>query len=491
MPTLRVTKGNKIWDIEFEGNPKLQAVLAEEGFALPLPCGGTGRCGKCTVEIDGNLSTPTSAELRHGKRLSCQITLHGDADVRLPDESPIEQIQTEGFGTQLQGPPMEGRYGGAVDIGTTTLALKLYDLQKGILLTSSALQNPQTAIAADVMGRIQASIQGKGPMLQCQVVEAVDHMLKDACAKSNIRQSEVDTLVVAGNTTMLYLLTGHAPHSLAYAPFRADYLFDTYIRLIEHQAYLPPCINAFVGADIACAVLVSEMCERPETSLLVDMGTNGEIALWKGGRLYVSSTAAGPAFEGVGIEMGCGSVQGAIDRVWLEEDILRVHTISDTPAIGICGSGLIDAVACLLENEQVDETGASACEKHYLTKHVYLTAMDIRNIQLAKAAIAAGIRTLMRVAEIEPCDIKRFYIAGGFGSHLNVQSAARIGLVHEVWLDKTTVLGNAALAGASAILLHQNGVQKVQRIAGIASHVELGGNPDFNTAFIDEMSFPS
>ncbi|NLZ69734.1 MAG: 2Fe-2S iron-sulfur cluster binding domain-containing protein, partial [Clostridiaceae bacterium] len=140
MPTLRVTKGNKIWDIEFEGNPKLQAVLAEEGFVLPLPCGGTGRCGKCTVEIDGNLSTPTSAELRHGKRLSCQITLHGDADVRLPDESPIEQIQTEGFDTQLQGPPMEGRYGGAVDIGTTTLALKLYDLQKGILLTSSALQ---------------------------------------------------------------------------------------------------------------------------------------------------------------------------------------------------------------------------------------------------------------------------------------------------------------------------------------------------------------
>lgn len=207
------------------------------------------------------------------------------------------------------------------------------------------------------------------------------------------------------------------------------------------------------------------MCARSETALLCDVGTNGEIALWKDGTLYVTSTAAGPAFEGAGISCGCSSITGAIDRVWAEDGCLQNHTIADVPAVGLCGSGLIDALAVLLQLEIMDETGALDDGEVVLEPGVVLLQKDIRAVQLAKAAIAAGISTLLEVSHTSCEEVAHFYLAGGFGSHLNVENAAAIGLFPAALTSKVHVLGNAALAGAAQILLDQSSLTEIRQIA--------------------------
>ena len=463
--------------LPFEGTPLLCDVLAAGGFDVQRPCGGRGRCGKCAVEVMGQISPPNEEERRLGIRLACQAVLLGDAEAVLPDSRAMEQIET-GVDELRAAMPMDGRIGAAVDIGTTTLAVRRYDLATGECVDSEGMRNPQTAVAADVMGRIGAAMDGRLPQLRNQVCGAIRSLAGSA-----------DVMVVTGNTTMLYLLTGRDPKSLSFAPFEADCLFDETIVLDSAQAWLPPCMNAFVGADITCAVLASGMCDRNETALLCDVGTNGEIALWKDGALFVSSTAAGPAFEGAGISCGVSSVRGAIDRVWTEHDRVCVHTIGDAPAVGVCGSGLIDAVAAFLDTEQIDETGAMEADALPLAEGIMLTRADVRAVQLAKAAIAAGILTLMETAGVSPDEVSAVYIAGGFGSHLNVDSAARIGLIPPALAKRVKVLGNAALTGAARLLLDRREHDRAREIARRARHVALGGNPRFNERYMDQMFF--
>ena len=463
--------------LPFEGTPLLCDVLAAGGFDVQRPCGGRGRCGKCAVEVMGQISPPNEEERRLGIRLACQAVLLGDAEAVLPDSRAMEQIET-GVDELRAAMPMDGRIGAAVDIGTTTLAVRRYDLATGECVDSEGMRNPQTAVAADVMGRIGAAMDGRLPQLRNQVCGAIRSLAGSA-----------DVMVVTGNTTMLYLLTGRDPKSLSFAPFEADCLFDETIVLDSAQAWLPPCMNAFVGADITCAVLASGMCDRNETALLCDVGTNGEIALWKDGALFVSSTAAGPAFEGAGISCGVSSVRGAIDRVWTEHDRVCVHTIGDAPAVGVCGSGLIDAVAAFLDTEQIDETGAMEADALPLAEGVDLSRADVRAVQLAKAAIAAGILTLMETAGVSPDEVSAVYIAGGFGSHLNVDSAARIGLIPPALAKRVKVLGNAALTGAARLLLDRREHDRAREIARRARHVALGGNPRFNERYMDQMFF--
>ncbi len=490
MPKLTIWQNGQKRDALFEGTPLLSELLADMGLSLPQPCGGHGRCGKCRVEAEGVVSPPNDAEKRAGARLSCQLRLLGDARVILPQGREMAQIQLDGQGRSGSLRPMPGKAGAAVDIGTTTLALKLFDLSSGENIASAACVNPQTAVAADVMGRIGAALEGSLPRMQQMIEGAVLSLLSRACEDARIPGSAVETLVVAGNTTMLYLLTGRNPLSLSRAPFKADHLFGGWAELLGRNAYLPPCMNAFVGADITCAVLASGMCRKPDTALLSDVGTNGEIALWQNGTLHVASTAAGPAFEGAGIHMGCGSVPGAVDSVWAEDGGLKAHTIGDAPAVGVCGSGLIDAVAALLDLGLVENTGATDEERLFLTPEVYLIPADIRNVQLAKAAVAAGIRTLMHQAQVSAEQIQTLYLAGGFGSHLDIASAARIGLFPRELAGKVKVIGNASLAGAAELLLDTGKLEELARIAGRARHVPLGGNPLFNEAYMEEMLFP-
>lgn len=485
MPELVIWQNGKSRTVHFEGEPLLDEVLHGENIYTPHPCGGRGSCGKCAVELSGAVSAPNDFEKRAGVRLSCQAVLLGDAVVTLPDDKEDQQIETSTGEQPTELCPMEGRIGAAVDIGTTTIAVKLYDLASGACVGTAAGLNPQGTVAADVMGRIEAAMKGQLALLQTQVTDCVDQLLKEAGEKAGMP----DVLVITGNTTMLYLLTGRDPECLSHAPFVADTLFDADAELFGQRAYLPPCMNAFVGADITTAVLASGMCEKDETALLCDIGTNGEMALWKDGKLYVTSTAAGPAFEGAGISCGCGSVRGAIDRVWLENGEIRVHTLGDAEAVGVCGSGLIDAIAAGLLSEQIDETGAMDDDELVLSGSVALEPRDVRAVQLAKAAIAAGMEMLTRTAGTSMEDVKTLYIAGGFGSHLNVESAVTIGLLPEVLKDRAKIIGNAALAGAAQVLLNRNARETLSAIAASSEHVNLGGNPEFNEKYIEMMFF--
>ena len=489
MPVLTVIQNHDRREIPFDGEKLLHDVLQDAGILLDHPCGGRGTCGKCAVVLEGCVSEPNEAEKKAGSRLSCQAVLLGDATVWLDTNRSLQQIELSGE-SFVARKPMAGCFGAAVDIGTTTMALKLCRLADGVVVGSAACANPQRDVAADVIGRMEAAMAGSLDALQSMVLQAIEQLLKNACEAANIPEEQVDVLVITGNTTMLYLLTGKDPTCLSRSPFLADCLFGYETNILGRKAFLPPCMDAFVGADITCAVLSSGMTENRGPSLLCDIGTNGEIALWKNGVLYVTSTAAGPAFEGAGISCGCGSVLGAVDKVWLEGDSLCAHTIGDVPAVGLCGSGLIDTVAAFLIREDVSETGAMGEKELQVVGDVKLTRKDIRAVQLAKAAIAAGIQTLLETTDTKETDIAEFFICGGFGTHLNLSSAVTIGLIPETLAKKAKVLGNGALSGAVKMMLDCGCHGQAEKLAASAKQMNLGGNPQFNENYIDQMLFP-
>ena len=488
MSRLLVRRGGKSWEIAFQGEALLSEVLRRADLSPAQPCGGRGVCGKCAVRaLHGAVSEMDEAEHRFGSRLACRARLLGDAEVELPEAS-AERIETRGFARPLALDPLPGAYGAAADIGTTTLALRLYDLKEGRALGEASARNPQVSVAADVMGRIGAALRGEGELLRRQVRGALEELLRRACAGVCAPEA-VRTYVLTGNTTMLYLWQGRDPRSLSAAPFAADHLFGETVEEQGRCALLPPCMNAFVGADITSALLASGLTDSSRTALLCDIGTNGEIALWHGGELLVTSTAAGPAFEGAGISCGCGSVPGAVDRVTLENGRVQAHTIGGQPAVGVCGSGLLDAVAAYLQTGDIDETGATEEERLPLQGDVALLPRDIRAVQLAKAAIAAGIETLLEEAGLAAEQVDDLYIAGGFGSHLSVRSAVTIGLLPRALQNRTTILGNAALEGACRLLLCRAEGEAARAIAARARHVPLGGNPAFNARYVENMLF--
>lgn len=489
MHTLTVYDRSVKYELSFEGTPTVQQILETSGISMPHPCGGAGRCGKCAIDAIGKISLPDEAELAAGCRLSCRTRLYGNAVITIknPAASATASLLAEGFADTIKpcDCPQE-TIGAAVDIGTTTIALSVYNLATGSCLASKTAINPQVSIATDVMGRIDAALKGSLPHLQTMLVSCI-RTLADVTGYFD----RIDQWCLTGNTTMLYLLTGRTPETLAVAPYLADHLFGETLSFLGKTAYLPNCLHAFVGADITCAVLTSGICDRPETALLCDIGTNGEIALWKNRSLYVTSTAAGPVFEGAGISCGCQSVPGAIEGVFLQKDVLSITTIRNEKPVGICGSGIIDAVACLLNNGTLDETGAMDDDSVVLCEGISVTREDIRNVQLAKAAIAAGIRTLLKVTDTSEDEISTFYLAGGFGKHLNLDSAIRIGLFPPELKNRVHVLGNAALHGAAAMLTEESLKEKAASLTKTAKHISLGGDATFNDFYIKEMFFPS
>ena len=489
MPKLTVRRGSAIWNLHFDGNPRLTEVLLSNHLPIARPCGGRGICGKCAVELGGQVSAPNAAEEKAGCRLACQAVLLGDAEAILPADSAMEQIALSSGVEVCAIKPMQGRFGAAVDIGTTTLACRLYDLRSGACIAEAGQGNPQTAVAADVMGRIGHALHGGLETLRVQVEGGITSVLEDVCAQANMASEALDALVLTGNTTMLYLLTGRNPEPLSHAPFVADCLFDMESRVLERNAYLPPCMNAFVGADISCAVLAAGQCDKDAVSLLVDIGTNGEIALWAGGRLRCCSTAAGPAFEGAGISMGMPGKDGAIDHVSLQGGKLCAHVLGDAPPAGICGSGIVDALACLLETGDLDETGFLEDEEALLLPPVRLTQKDIRMVQLAKSAVCAGMRTLLHTAGIPMDQVEELAIAGGFGSYLDAGNAGRIGLIPPELAPRVRVLGNAALSGASMLLLNRGFRPAAQALAAQAETVDLTSSEEFLAAYTEGMFF--
>ena len=473
---------------------------------LDTPCGGSGRCGKCRVRVQGQVSPPGEQErlllgkrdLDGGVRLACLAAAVGSCTVFLPENKGVQAIRGDGRMPAFAPDPIFTHCGAAVDIGTTTLAARLY-APDGRLLARAAAPNPQRAYGADVISRIERSMAGERDALARCIREGIDTLLGQMSRETGIAGGRIDAVVLTGNTTMLYLLTGRPVDGLARAPFRADELFGRFAEPEElalpatpgARIYLPRCISAFVGADITCALLASQICEEPESALLADIGTNGELALWHEGRLRCCSTAAGPVFEGASISQGMQAAPGAIDHVVWRNGAVQCHTIGSAPAAGICGSGIIDAAAVLRQQEILDETGAFAEgeEEYPLTAEVALTQRDVRMIQLAKSAICAGMLTLMERGGIRGENLPRLVIAGGFGSYLDLHSAASMGLYPAELENRASAVGNAALAGASMLLLRREYLARGTALAEKAETVDLSTDPIFMENYVERMSF--
>ena len=472
-------------------------------IGMEAPCGGHGKCGKCKVIATGSLSPVsdterahlTEQELKDNVRLACRTLVMGNCTVTAYQEVKAPNIVIGDADFTRPDFPVFGRFAVALDIGTTTLAARLYTPAGEVLATCGRL-NPQGRFGADVISRIEASMKGEAKTLAALIRSTIDGMVRELADTAGLEASQIDALCITGNTTMLYLLTASDPTALSHAPFAADQLFGEWLTAESlglsalspaTAVLLPPCMAAFVGADTVCALLSTSLCEGPESALMVDIGTNGEIALWHEGKLIVCSTAAGPAFEGAGISMGMRGELGAIDRVSLYGDKLIAHVIGEVPPKGICGSGLIDAVACLLELELVDETGYMEHEQEIIASPVSLSAEDIRMLQLAKSAICAGVTTALKLENITPEQLKSIFVAGGFGRYLSPESAARIGLLPRVLCKKMKAVGNAALDGAAMLLLRRDALAKAQRLAKSATVLELSTSAVFAEQYMSGM----
>ncbi len=473
-----------------------------------MPCGGHGKCGKCRVTVTGEVSPPTEDEKRaltpdelaEGIRLACRTTVMGDCAVTT-DEQGRGQILTDGaFPPSMQGKmfcPYWGGYGVAMDIGTTTLAARLYD-RTGKLLAETSRLNPQSAWGADVISRMEAAMAGNAGKIARITRRALDGMLIELANAASVETVDMGGVVITGNTVMLHLLTETNVEPLTHAPFAAERLFGEMMTARElgltalapdAPVYLPPCIAAFIGADTVTATLASDLREISETVLLCDIGTNGEMVLWHENTLYACSTAAGPAFEGAGISMGMSGRAGAIDRVWVSDGEIQAHVIGEADPVGLCGSGLVDAVAALLDTELLDETGYLEDEPAVIALPVTVTQEDIRAVQLAKSAIHAGMRTLIHTAGPDCDGVDTLYIAGGFGSYLDVKNAGKIGLLPEELTNRVTVLGNAALTGAAMLLLCDDLRSVCEKLSRETKVVELATNPVFVSEYMERMMF--
>lgn len=490
--------------IEAEEGTTIKDALSKSGIISPAPCGGRGVCGKCRVRVQGTVSNPDEREkalledeLKDGVRLACRTRILGDTSVSIIDSENKATIQSDGIMPSFNLNPMFDRFGLAVDIGTTTVVARLYN--RNGLVGSSSMMNPQRQYGADVITRIEKSLGGDARILSDVIRNGISELILKLSKDAGIEPGDIDAAVITGNTTMLYLLMERDVDCLSHAPFVADDLFgrvysgkETGLTIIsECKVYLPRCMGAFVGADITTALIASDVCSRNEKCMLADIGTNGEICLWNNGSLMCTSTAAGPVFEGATLSQGMQGSVGAIEHVSLDGDRFKIKVIGDVESSGICGSGIIDAVACFLEAGIVEESGifAEDDDEVFLTENVAVTQKDIRMVQLAKGAVCAGIMTLIETAGLDSCEIDQLAIAGGFGSHLDVHNASVIGLYPNELEDRVSILGNAALSGAALILLCKDYVAVSEKLAEEAEIVELSNNPLFTEHYMDCMQF--
>ncbi len=376
-------------------------------------------------------------------------------------------------------------------MGTTTIVIQLINLTNGHILDSVSDINPQAKFGGDLIARIQSCLDGHKQEMQDLIRNKIGETIKFILKKHPVNVSEI---VIVGNTVMHHIFSGLDVQSLSFYPFDSPNLGEQKLTPEELKWNLPattkirfsPSIGSFVGSDILAGIAATKMAEREEFSILIDLGTNGEIVVGNRHKIICASTAAGPAFEGAKISQGMRATTGAISSVVLEDDKFTSHVIGNTKAKGICGSGLIDVLAIMLNREEIGMFGEinSGAEKIELVSGVYLTQQDIREFQLAKAAIAAGVQLLINQLKITYDDIDKVFIAGGFGNFLNIQNVIRTGLI-ESDEDKIVKLGNTALIGAKMFLFEND--EFIQDILNKTTHINLEADGTFQDVYIDKM----
>jgi len=516
----------------------LTDLLAARGHPLNTRCGGRGLCAGCEIVLrEGRLrrldakGETGAGEADKLKACQWQLPEGGEVAIEIPVRSQLRHEPAVVAEFKIKVPwacdPLgPGRWGAAVDVGTTTVALLLVDLTDGRVVAKASAFNAQIAQGEDVLTRIQLCQQDPAAVARLQAAvgrETILPLLRETCAEAGIEPAEVGVLSVAGNTTMQHLLAGVDPTSLGVHPFTPVFL--------EHRVYgakelgldtghpaaevhLLPGPAAYVGADLAAGLIATGFLYEEGPVLLVDVGTNGEIIAKVGDRLLGCATAAGPAFEGAGLSSGTRGVKGAIERVRLQGDPYRAEVDiigGGARPLGICGSAYVDFLAEGRRAGVLQENGRFAPEfaaragdaveqdeygrrlklhAHGQSGPVWISEVDVARLMQAKAAIAAGIETLLALLAVKAGEVKTLYLAGGFGLHLSLGHAIGCGLLPGFRPEQIQVVGNTSLGGAYLALNDRNLLAEMSAACARVVSIELNLQPGFEDAYIDHLMLP-
>lgn len=507
----------------------LLEMLQEKNEYISAPCNGNGICGKCIVRYKSGATEPTKQDreflsekqLEQGYRLACQSYPTEEYKVEIPElEETIEVLsQWENQRTEeILKNTAEGTaektenalYGICIDIGTTTLAALLVNLETEADCQTAVSVNHQRAYGSDVLSRISASNGGKKWEIQRCIRQDLQKLIRELLQKEKITEQQIQRIVIAGNTTMCHLLRGFSCETLGVAPFlpvdlswmegsAADFLG---MKELDTKVVILPGISAFVGADIMAGIAKMNMHRSEGYHLLLDIGTNGEMVLGNCRHMYVTSTSAGPAFEGGNISCGMAGIPGVISHVFMEETGKAGFQVigeadgenkKKQQAIGICGTGMIDLVYELRKHQMIDEHGTYSDlyfdTGYELAGKVKFTQNDIREIQMAKAAIRAGVDILVKKAGITFDEVDDCYLAGGFGTKIDIKKAAGIGLIPKELEMKTIPAGNTVLAGTKEVLLGKISKEELEKIQTMADVINLAEENDFEEMYLSYMDF--
>ncbi len=522
-----------------EGTTLLEAA-GQSHLPLDAPCGGMGSCKKCLVRLmdAGQEQEVLACQTRIDRDMT--VYLNQDTDHRILQQGVLRPVHIdpsvtsvyqdgafqvryndEILATKETDPPL---YGIAFDIGTTTVVGYLMDLKTGASLASVSMLNPQFQFGADVIMRANYALEHGEKPLSDAIRGALNTLIDKAAKEAGINPEDIYLITAVGNTCMHHLLLGLSPKSLVLAPYLPLVTDPLTVSAGEYGLQIHPNgklhvlsnIAGFVGADTVSVLLAVDFDTIEKQTLIIDIGTNGELVMGNKEEAYTCSTAAGPAFEGAKITCGMRGAKGAIDHVTMQDGVFSYTTVGNAEAEGICGSGLIDLAAVLLDAGVIDDSGklldpdelpprAATLRSRIQTidgikafvirddpeKPVFLNQKDIREIQLAKGAISAGIVLLADTLKLPLNEIQEVLIAGAFGTYMNPESACRIGLIPPVLQKRISPIGNAAGEGAKIALLNQKEAQKSANTAKRIHFLELANHPDFEDTFIDSLAFPT
>lgn len=523
MPLLTVVVSGERHRLEFAPGSDLREILDATNYRVRSACLGLGACGLCRVRIlSGDGGAPTDAEraqldaadLAAGLRLACQCRPAGDMTVEIVSPAAPSEWRTPPSGLlsvaamsrmpdRLPPEGMRHPLGAAVDVGTSHITVAIFDLTSGQLMAARWGRNPQGRFGADVVTRLMAA---ENPATAAELAglarRAIGAAFADIGAREGLDPARIGRVVVVGNTAMIALLADRNHGLLLHpsnwmspidcVPADSDWAADFGVAPGAEIELAPP-LGGFVGSDLLAGLVASGFLAGPEPALFVDFGTNSEIALRAGDQLWVTAAAGGPAFEVGAGRCSMPAEAGAIYRVSLDGDGPPVCAIlGDDRAQGICGSGLVDLLACLRRRGTVTATGkfadgAAAYDIPTGGRHLSLTLADIDALQRAKAAIGAGIAVLCGEAGIRPSALRRVVAAGLFGRYLDVANAQTIGLLPAVPAERVELAGNTALAGAAALLLSRRAGEDMARCVAVHRLVNLAMAPAFDEAFLEHL----
>jgi len=482
---------------ELQVNDQTPLIDVLHEFGIEFPCGGKGTCGKCKVRLlEGEIAI---TEIHRQKlellglasdwRLSCFSLCTNDITLEieqfnhliLADESEFEFSPREGFGI-------------AVDLGTTTIVAQLVDLSSAKVMAVETMLNPQVKFGADLISRIQACLDGNETEMTAIVRSSIGTMIRLMLKKHDVALQKI---VLVGNAAMQLIFSNCDVAPLSAYPFHIN---DPGLKTfkpeelgwdleVEENVQFYPSIGSFVGSDILAGIAATGLHQKESYTALIDLGTNGEIVIGNKDQVVCASTAAGPAFEGANISMGMRAVTGAISSLHLVDGKIEASVIGNTAPKGICGSALIDAIAILRKMELIGIFGEINSGESQITiaGKVILTQSDINEFQLAKAAIAAGLTILARTLSIDLTDIEEIYIAGAFGSYINIENVVETGMI-ELQAEKIHKMGNTALIGAKMFLFSNMGI--ADKILAKTRHISLEADPGFQNIYVDKLLFP-